>query len=68
MKTPFILLLDGMTGAGKTTVSNTLAKKIPRIATFGLDTVKLLISDFERGDRDNNIGRDVVLAMTKTLS
>lgn len=65
MKTPFLLLLDGMTGSGKTTVSNKLAEKIPRLATIGLDKVKLFISDFERGDRDNNIGRDIIIEMTK---
>jgi adenylate kinase family enzyme len=65
MKTPFLLLLDGMTGSGKTTASNRLAEKIPRLATIGLDKVKLFINDFERGDRDNNIGRDIIVAMTK---
>jgi adenylate kinase family enzyme len=65
MQTPFLLLLDGMTGSGKTTVSNKLAEKIPRLALIGLDKVKLFISDFERGDRDNNIGRDIIVEMTK---
>jgi adenylate kinase family enzyme len=65
MKTPFLLLLDGMTGSGKTTVSNKLAEKIPRLATIGLDKVKLFINDFERGDRDNNIGRNIISEMTK---
>ncbi len=65
MKTPFLLLLDGMTGSGKSTVSNRLAEKIPRLATIGLDKVKLFISDFERSDRDNNIARDIIVEMTK---
>lgn len=65
MKTPFLLLLDGMTGSGKTTISNKLAEKIPRLATIGLDKVKLFISDFVRGDRDNNIGREIIIEMTK---
>jgi adenylate kinase family enzyme len=65
MQTPFLLLLDGMTGSGKTTISNKLAEKIPRLALIGLDKVKLFISDFERGDRDNNIGRDIIVEMTK---
>ncbi len=65
MKTPFLLLLDGMTGSGKTTTSNKLAEKIPRLATIGLDKVKLFINDFERGDRDNNIGRNIIAEMTK---
>jgi adenylate kinase family enzyme len=65
MKTPFLLLLDGMTGSGKSTVAKLLSEKIPRLAHIGLDQVKLNISDYERGDRDNDIGRDIVLAMTK---
>ena len=65
MKTPFLLLLDGMTGSGKTTVSNKLAERIPRLATIGLDKVKLFISDFERGDRDNNIGREIIIEMVR---
>lgn len=65
MRTPFLLLLDGMTGSGKTTVSNKLAERIPRLATIGLDKVKLFINDFERGDRDNNIGREIIIEATK---
>lgn len=65
MQTPFLLLLDGMTGSGKTTTSKKMAEKIPRLATIGLDKVKLFISDFERGDRDNGIARDITIAMTK---
>ena len=66
MRIPFLLLLDGMTGSGKTTVSKKLAERIPRLATIGLDKVKLFISDFERGDRDNNIGRDLISLRKKT--
>lgn len=58
-------MLDGMTGSGKTTISNRLAEKIPRLALIGLDKVKLFIADFERGDRDNDIGRDIIVEMTK---
>ena len=65
MNKPFLLLLDGMTGAGKSTVSALLSNQITRVAIFGIDRVKRFISDFERGDRDNQIARNVVLAMTK---
>jgi len=65
MEKPFILLLDGMTGSGKTTASKLLAERVSRMATIGLDQVKLFISDFERGDRDNNIAREIILSMTK---
>jgi predicted kinase len=65
MVKPFLLLLDGMTGAGKTTTTKLLAKKLPRTAIIGMDKIKKFISDFERGERDNTIARDIVLLMTK---
>jgi thymidylate kinase len=65
MNRPFLLIIDGMTGAGKTTVSKLLAEKIPRMAVIGMDKVKRFISDFERGERDNQIAREIVFAMTE---
>lgn len=65
MKNAFILLIDGMTGAGKTSVSKLLSEKLPRTAVIGLDKVKFFISDFERGDRDNGIARTIIREMTK---
>ena len=65
MKKHFLLIIDGMTGAGKTTVSKSLSENIPRIAIIGMDKVKRFISDFERGERDNKIARDIVFEMTK---
>ena len=65
MKQPFLLIIDGMTGAGKTTVSKSLSENIPRVAIIGMDKVKRFISDFERCERDNKIARDIVFEMTK---
>jgi predicted ABC-type ATPase len=65
MKTPFLLIIDGMTGAGKTTTARLLADSIPRLAVVGMDKIKKFISDFERGERDNLIARDVTFEMTK---
>lgn len=65
MKVPFLLLLDGMTGAGKTTASESLSKQIPRLATIGIDRVKLFISDFQRDNGDNDIAREIIISMTK---
>lgn len=65
MKKPFILIIDWMTGAGKTTVSALLSKEIPRLAVVGMDKVKRFISDFERWERDNGIAKDVIFEMTK---
>lgn len=65
MKTPFLLIIDGMTGAGKTTAARLLSDNIPRLAVVGMDKIKKFISDFERGERDNLIARDVTFEMTK---
>ena len=65
MRQPFLLILDGMTGAGKTTISRLLSEHIPRVAVIGMDKVKRFISDFERGERDNTIARDIIFEMTK---
>lgn len=65
MKKPFLLIIDGVTGAGKTTVSKLLSQRIPRVAVIGMDKVKKLISDFKRGKRDNAIAKDVVFEMAK---
>ena len=60
MNKPFLIIIDGMTGSGKTTVSNMLSKNIPRLAIIGMDKVKRFISDFERGEKDNAIAKDIV--------
>ncbi|MFA5994292.1 MAG: AAA family ATPase [Parcubacteria group bacterium] len=65
MNRPFLLIIDGMTGVGKTTTSKILAEKITRMAIIGMDKVKRFISDFERGQRDNQIARDVVFVMAE---
>jgi len=61
----FLILLDGMTGAGKTTTSNLLSDQLPRTAIVGMDKIKRFVSDFERGTRDNAIARDVTFEMAK---
>jgi predicted kinase len=61
----FLLLIDGMTGAGKTTVSDLLSERLPRTATVGMDKIKRFVSDFERGTRDNAIARSVTFVMAE---
>lgn len=58
-----LILLDGMTGAGKTTATRILSEKMPRTAIIGMDRVKRFVSDFERGERDNKIAREIVLTL-----
>jgi hypothetical protein len=43
----FLLLLDGMTGAGKTATSDILSEKLTRTAIISMDKIKTFVSDFE---------------------
>ena len=61
----FLLLIDGPMGSGKTTVAKILHGRLKRTAYLGLDRVKSIISDFKRNPFDNEISRNVELAMTK---
>jgi predicted kinase len=62
---PFLILIDGPMGAGKTTMAKILHTKLKRTAYLGLDRIKWYISDFKRIPRDNDISRNVLLAMIK---
>ncbi len=63
-KKPFLILIDGPMGSGKTTVSIILHKKLKRTSYIGLDRIKRYISDFKKNPHDNEISRNVVVAMT----
>ncbi len=65
MKNKFLLLLDGMTGSGKTSATKLLVKELPRTAIIGMDKVKRFVTDFERGKRDNSIAKAIIFEMTK---
>lgn len=60
----FLILIDGPMGSGKTTITQILHSKLKRTAYIGLDRVKRFISDFKKNPIDNEISRNVVLAMT----
>ena len=61
----FLLILDGPTGAGKTTAANAVHPLFPRTALLGMDRVKWAISHYKRISRNNAIVNDVIFAMTK---
>lgn len=58
-----MILIYGPMGAGKTTVARILNSKLKRTAHIGLDRIKSFISDFKRNHNDNEISRNVMLAM-----
>jgi len=66
MGRPFLIIIDGPIGSGKTTVSKILHKKLKRTALISLDRLKRLISDFRRGNHDDiQLASDIGVAMTK---
>jgi len=62
---PFMILIDGPMGSGKTTIGRLLHKELPRTAILSTDSIKFFISDFERGERDNAIAAAVLMQMCK---
>jgi len=60
---PFLLILDGPMGAGKTTVSKLLNEKLQGTARVGFDNVKRFISGFEKNHKYKKISQKVILAM-----
>lgn len=63
---PFIIVIDGPMGAGKSTVAKLIHQKIPGIAHIGLDRTKFFVSHFNRTPEENAIAGAVVLEMYKT--
>lgn len=60
----FLLILDGPTGAGKTTAANAVHAVFPRTALLGMDRVKWAVSHYKRNSRNNAIVNDVIFVMT----
>lgn len=64
---PFLLLIDGPSGAGKTTAAELVHKKTQRTALLGLDRLKWSISGFKRHSRNNTIVRNGLFALTQSF-
>ncbi len=52
-------------GAGKTTVTKLLLENVNNVAHIGLDRIKWLVSGFRRTRVQNQMTREIVLAMAK---
>lgn len=61
----FLIIIDGPMGAGKTTVAKLLHEQIKNVAHIGLDRIKWLVSGFRRNKAQNQMTREIVLAMSK---
>jgi shikimate kinase len=62
---PFLILIDGPIGAGKSTVAKILHGKLKRTALVALDRVKWLVSDFDGSHKDLQLASDVGAAMAR---
>ena len=62
---PFILILDGPMGSGKTTASKILNEKLEGTARVALADVKRFISGFEKDHAYNKISQEVIIVMTE---
>lgn len=60
-----IIVIDGPTGAGKTTTADLLKPKLEKTAIVGLDRIKWFLSVCSRTKRCNQMTADIILAMCK---
>lgn len=54
MKKNFLIIIDGPIGAGKTTASDLLLKKMKNTSRISLDNVKRLYSDFDLNEQNGH--------------
>ncbi len=66
MNTPFLILIDGPMGSGKTTTSNLLKEKLPNTARVALPDIKRLVANYTEREEHMEVVRDVMRNMTQT--
>ena len=66
MTTPFLILIDGPMGSGKTTTSKLLSQKLPDAARVALPDIKRLIPNNTESEKDLTITRAVIHTMINT--
>jgi len=60
---PYMIIIDGPMGSGKTTVASLLNTKLKRTAHLSMDRIKFFVSDFRRGEEDNSMTTAVLMKM-----
>jgi predicted kinase len=65
MRKPFLILIDGPMGSGKTTVAKMLHEQLKDTAHIGVDHIKRFISGFRTKPALNDISKNVVVSMTE---
>jgi len=66
-KKPFLIMIDGPIGSGKSTTAKILHSKMKRTALIALDRIKHLLYDYRVDNHaDLQLASDVGAAMTKT--
>lgn len=66
MSKPFLILIDGPMGSGKTTTSKLLNQKLPDTARIALPDIKRLVPNFREDPKTLNTIREVMRAMIET--
>ncbi len=65
MKTKFLIIIDGLNGAGKSTVAQLLGSKLKRTALISYDRMKKFITDFTPNEEYHRIANHVIRAMAR---
>lgn len=66
MKIPFLILIDGPMGSGKTTTSKLLNQKLPDTARVALPDIKRLVPNFREDPETLRTIREVMFVMIDT--
>lgn len=64
---PILIIIDGPMGAGKTTLTEALRKKLSRTAIVSLDKVKMMISDYNKSPADLSVAGRVGAGMARAF-
>ncbi len=66
MNTPFLILVDGPMGSGKTTTSKLLNQKLPDIARVAMPDIKRLVPNYRENEKTLFVVKDVMKSMIDT--